>query len=74
MRLFDYIDVLNKSNLRVILNAKRVRDSAVQKDYYMLDKDTLDMFKNHEVTYACVSLHADNICNFEITLGAPIRR
>ena len=74
MRLFDYIDVLNKNNLRVILNAKGVRDSVVQKDYYMLDKDTLDMFKNHEVTHACVSLHTDNICNFEITLGAPIRR
>ena len=74
MRLFDYIDVLNKNNLRVILNAKGVRDSVVQKDYYMLDKDTLDMFKNHEVSYACVSLHTGNICNFEITLGAPIRR
>ena len=74
MRLFDYIDVLNRSNLRVILNAKGVSDSVVQKDYYMLDKDTLDMFKNHEVSYACVSLHTDNICNFEITLSAPIRR
>ena len=74
MRLFDYIDVLNKNNLRVILNTKGVRDSVVQKDYYMLDKDTLDMFKNHEVSYACVSLHVDNICNFEITLSAPIRR